>query len=240
MSKARRSKPSRGVKCVRMRKKKNLVPRLHAVDSQFVHQPETLRGRWHKDCRGAREAVWVELGCGMGQFAAATALRYPEQLMVAVEKVPEAIVVAAEKAKSIDNIVFVSQDAASLETWFADGEIDRLYIQFCDPWHKSKQKSKRLTYRAFLKQYAAVLAQEGVLVFKTDNVPLFEFTKEELVACEWDMLEVSENWHKDVRWTADDIQTEYEQKFAQQSMPICRILAKPPRPAKDQANILLI
>ena len=128
---------------MRMRKKKNLLPRMEACSSCLVRDPFTMRGQWRTLMPDARE-LRVELGCGKGRFTVDTALSEPDVLLIAVEKVPDAMVVAMERAMDagLKNVFFVDGDAALLPDMFASGEVDRLYINFCDPWPKSNQFSQ--------------------------------------------------------------------------------------------------
>ena len=143
---------------MRMRKKKNLVPRMEACGALLVADPRALRGRWRELLPGAKE-LRVELGCGKGRFTAETAAAEPDVLLIAVEKVPDAMVVAMERARDVGlhNVFFVDGDAACLPDFFAPGEVDRIYINFCDPWPKSNQKKRRLTHGNFLQLYRRVL-----------------------------------------------------------------------------------
>lgn len=115
---------------------------MEACGAYLIRDPFALRGRWRELMPEARE-LRVELGCGKGGFTVGTAAAKPEVLLIAVEKVPDAMVVAMEKARDAElhNVWFVDGDAALLPDMFADGEIDRLYINFCDPWPKSNQKN---------------------------------------------------------------------------------------------------
>ena len=119
---------------MRMRKKKNLVPRMEACGALLIEDPRALRGRWRELLPEARE-LRVELGCGKGRFTAETAAAEPDVLLIAVEKVPDAMVVAMERARDagLHNVFFVDGDAACLPDFFAPGEVDRIYINFCDP-----------------------------------------------------------------------------------------------------------
>ena len=147
---------------MRMRKKKNLVPRMEACGGCLVRDPFAMRGQWRTLMPEARE-LRVELGCGKGRFTADTAAAEPDVLLIAVEKVPDAMVVAMERVTEagLKNVFFVDGDAALLPDMFASGEVDRLYINFCDPWPKSNQKKRRLTHGNFLKQYRKVLSEGG-------------------------------------------------------------------------------
>lgn len=206
---------------MRMRKKKNLIPRLNAVSELLCDTPEELSELF------GQKQLWVELGCGLGAFAAQTAKNNPDVFYTAFERVPEAIVVAAERAGEIPNIRFVCHDADELDLWFKPKEIRRLFIQFCDPWHKKKQGKRRLTHRNFLSKYSGLLADGGELVFKTDNMPLFEFTLFELTEVGWKILSVSRDWHNDATRNPDEPMTEYESKFSAKGQPIGRITASP-------------
>ena len=130
---------------MRMRKKKNLAPRMEACGMYLIKDPFSMRGRWRELMPAARE-LRVELGCGKGGFTVGTAEAEPDVLLIAVEKVPDAMVVAMEKARDagVHNVWFVDGDAALLPDMFAEGEIDRLYINFCDPWPKSNQKKRQI------------------------------------------------------------------------------------------------
>jgi len=163
----------------------------------------------------------------MGSFAAKTAKTNPGIFYTAFERVPEAIVVAAEKSKDIPNILFACRDACELELWFRPNEIERLYIQFCDPWHKKKHSKRRMTHSNYLEKYSELLSKNGELVFKTDNMPLFEFTLEELTAAGWEILTATRDWHGDPSRDKDEPMTEYESKFAAKGQPIGRIVALP-------------
>ena len=159
---------------MRMRKKKNLLPRMEACRACQVQDPFAMRGHWRELMPDARE-LRVELGCGKGRFTVGTAQAEPDVLLIAVEKVPDAMVVAMERAQAagLHNVFFVVGDAALLPDMFAPAEVDRLYINFCDPWPKSNQKRRRLTHGNFLKCYRQVLPMGGQIHFKTDNDKLF-------------------------------------------------------------------
>ena len=171
---------------MRMRKKKNLAPRMEACGGWLVADPFAQRGRWHELMPDAKE-IRLELGCGKGRFTAETAAAEPDVLLIAVEKVPDAMVVAMERARDagLKNVFFVDGDAALLPDMFAPDEIDRIYINFCDPWPKSNQAKRRLTHHNFLNQYRKVLKPGGEIHFKTDNDKLFEWSLEEIPQYGW-------------------------------------------------------
>lgn len=147
---------------MRMRRKKNLIPRMEACADWLIREPQTLRGHWRSLLPGA-QALRVELGCGKGRFTCETAAAEPEVLFVAVERVPDAMVMAMERARDLGlrNVFFVDADAAGLPDFFAPGEVDRLYINFCDPWPTKRHAKRRLTHRNFLLKYRQVLPDGG-------------------------------------------------------------------------------
>lgn len=208
---------------MRMRKMRNLEPRMEKCAAYRIDQPETLRGNWRSlkpDCT----ALWVEVGCGKGKFTAETAQANPDVLLIAVERCREAMVVAMEKARdaALRNVWFVDGDAALLPDMFADGEIDRLYINFCDPWPKSNQKKRRLTHGNFLKKYRQVLAEGGQIHFKTDNDKLFEWSLEEIPQFGFTLSEVTRDLHAD---GPVGVMTDYERKFYGEGKSINRCVA---------------
>ena len=124
---------------MRMRRMKNLEPRMEACAALRIAEPATMKGNWRSlkpDCT----ALWVEVGCGKGKFTAETAEANPDVLLIAVERCREAMVVAMEKAKAmgLTNVFFIDMDVANIEEIFAGEEIDRLFINFPDPWPRKK------------------------------------------------------------------------------------------------------
>ena len=208
---------------MRMRKKPNLLPRMERAAAVLVTEPEALRGAWRTLLPGCG-ALHLELGCGKGRFTAETAAAAPETLLVAVEKVPDAMVVAMERAveNGLHNVRFIDRDVVLLPELFAPGEAERIYINFCDPWPKSRDAKHRLTAPGFLRLYADVLADGGELWFKTDNRPLFDWSLEQFTAEGWSLSEVTNDLHAGgVR----GVMTDYESKFHAQGVKINRLVA---------------
>lgn len=208
---------------MRMRKKKNLLPRMEACADRQIKDPASLRGTWRSLMPDARE-VRLELGCGKGRFTAETAAAEPDVLLIAVEKVPDAMVVAMERCRdaALSNVFFIDGDAAQLPELFAPGEVDRIYINFCDPWPKSNQKKRRLTHGNFLKRYRAVLKDGGQIHFKTDNDRLFEWSLEEIPLYGFLLSEVTRDLHAD---GVQGVMTDYEAKFHALGKSINRCVA---------------
>lgn len=206
---------------MRMRKKKNLIPRMDRCAPCHVRDGFALKGRWRESLMGDAREVHVELGCGKGRFTAGTAAEHPDVLFIAIEKVPDALVVAMERAMDLGlkNVFFVVGDAALLPDYFAPDEVDRVYINFCDPWPSNRHAKRRLTHRDFLNIYRQVLRTGGEIHFKTDNRPLFEFSLLEFPRAGYALSEVTRNLHEN---GPRGVMTDYEAKFFAQGLPIHR------------------
>jgi len=208
---------------MRMRKKKNLIPRMERCADRLIQDPQALRGRWRDLMPQARE-LRLELGCGKGRFTAGTAAAEPEVLFVAVEVVPDAMVVAMERCVSagLTNVFFIDANADRLPDFFAPGEVDRIYLNFSDPWPGNRHAKRRLTHGNFLRLYRQVLRDGGQIHFKTDNQPLFEFSVEEIPQFGFQLSEVTRNLHEH---GPVGVMTDYEAKFYDQGLPINRLVA---------------
>ncbi|HBD86834.1 MAG TPA: tRNA (guanosine(46)-N7)-methyltransferase TrmB [Clostridiales bacterium] len=209
-----------------MRKKPNLVPRMERCAPIAEAHPEENRGQWLASFPGY-SALHLELGCGKGRFTADMAELNPNIFFVAVEKVPDAVVVGMERVfdRGLHNVRFISRDAAALDEFFAPGEIARIYINFPDPWHKARQYKRRLTAPGFLKTYAGLLSPGGEIWFKTDNVPLFAWSQEQFCENGWTLREVTDDLHAG---GCQGIMTDYEAKFHAQGVKINRLVAVRP------------
>ena len=208
---------------MRMRKKPNLIPRMEKCASVQELEPESRRGRWL--CGREEKRLHVELGCGKGRFTCGTAAVETDALLVAAERVPDAMVVGMERAvdAELKNVLFVDIDAARLLEIFAPAEADRIYINFCDPWLKKRQYKRRLTAPGFLALYREILKPGGEIWFKTDNSPLFEWSLEQFETCGFELHEVTRDLHAD---GPVGVMTDYEAKFYGEGLPINRCVAK--------------
>jgi len=224
---------------MRMRKMKNLEPRMERCADIRIAGPASLKGNW-KSLKKDAKALWVEVGCGKGKFTAETAEANPDILLIAVERCREAMVVAMEKAKGmgLTNVFFIDMDVAMIEDIFAGSEIDRLFINFPDPWPRKKNAKRRLTHRSFLDKYCRVVRTGGEIHYKTDNAPLFEFSVEEFAACGLEVRNLTRNLHEN---GIVGIMTGYEEKFHALGTPInrCEVVCKPfilPAEEKKEKN----
>lgn len=218
---------------MRMRKMKNLEPRLAACAQFRIENPEQYRGNWRSLMPSARE-LRVEVGCGKGKFTVETAAAEPDVLIIALERVREAMVIGMEKAMAmgLENVRFVSMDVAEIDSCFAPDEIDLLYINFCDPWPRSKNAKRRLTYHTFLEKYRTVIREGGQIHFKTDNAGLFEWSLEEFARYHFNVQNITRNLHEH---GPVGIMTGYEEKFYQLGTPINRCeICIGAKPAQEQ------
>lgn len=203
---------------MRMRRKKNLEPRLDRQSAVTITDPEAMRGKWRSLAPDA-DRYCLELGCGKGRFIMQLSSRHPENFYIAVEREKGAVVMAMEKIAELGltNVRFIVGDVSELEKWFDKDEIDDLYINFCDPWTKRHREKRRLTHRDFIARYKLAVRSGGHLYFKTDNVELFEFSVLELPEAGMKLNYVTRDLHNE---PIDNIMTEYEEKFSSQGMKI--------------------
>ncbi|MEG0941228.1 MAG: tRNA (guanosine(46)-N7)-methyltransferase TrmB [Oscillospiraceae bacterium] len=209
---------------MRIRRKPNLIPRMERCAHVQIKDPAVEKGVWMKDF-SAYSALWLELGCGKGRFTADTAAQNPNIFLVAVEKVADAMIIGMERVfdSGIENVRFIDTDVVNLPEIFNCGEVDRIFINFCDPWPKNRDAKHRLTSPSFLKLYEHVLKAEGEIHFKTDNSPLFEYSVERFLEAGWTLSELTRNLHEN---GPVGVMTDYEAKFHAQGVPINRLVAK--------------
>lgn len=213
---------------MRMRKKKHREDRLSAC-SHLLIEDITLFNDSLRPIFGNDNPIHIEIGCGKGKFITETAARNPEINYIAIEKNLDVLVLAAEKIKNaaLPNVKFVAGDACVLEQMNICGEIDRIYINFCDPWKKKRQAKRRLTHENFLKLYQKLLKRGGEVHFKTDNTKLFEFSLNSFSGYGLMMKNITLNLHEsDFK---GNVMTEYETLFSQKGQPIYRCEVVYPR-----------
>lgn len=224
---------------MRMRKKPNLLPRMERCGHLLIDTSESplpRRGHWRELMPEATE-LHLELGCGKGRFTVETAARNPDVLHIAVERVPDAMVIAMERASELGltNVFFVDDDARRLDELFAPDEVDRIYINFCDPWPGHRHSKRRLTAVGFLELYRKVLKDGGQIHFKTDNRDLYEWSLFQFPKAAFDLSEVTRNLHEN---GICGVMTDYEEKFHNMGTPINRcvgtkLLRADPPPAPE-------
>ncbi len=186
---------------------------------------EVQKGKWSAYF-GNTNPIYIEIGCGKGNFIIENATRYPDINFVGIERQKTVIAIAAKKIQQpLPNLALLCDSAAQLTDLFAAGEVKRIYLNFSDPWPKKRCAKRRLTYRTFLQSYRQVLGEKGEIFFKTDNKNLFEFSLNEFCAEKWDLSNICFDLHHS-DYMPYNIMTEYEQKFSEKGMPIYRLEAR--------------
>ena len=197
--------------------------------SAVIKRPEDQRGCW-RQVFGNKNPIRIEIGMGKGQFILNMAKEYPDVNFVGIERYSSVLLRAVEKYDTeefcqLKNVRFVCMDARNLENVFADGEVERIYLNFSDPWPKARHAKRRLTSVEFLERYEKVLAAAGSVEFKTDNTALFNFSLEQLKEAEWTLLAFTYDLHHNEEMNRDNIMTEYEEKFSGKGNPINKFIA---------------
>lgn len=199
---------------MRQRKIKDIDNKLEAFGMWTIEEPTSHRGRW-KELFGNENPLYLEIGCGKGQFIAGQAKAHPDRNFVAVEGQESVALRALQKAEeeNITNIRFVLEYVRDIRDFFEDEELAGIYLNFSDPWPKERHAKRRLTYGKRLLQYQQIIEEGGFIQFKTDNEGLFTFTLEQIAEENLEILEMSRDLHRS-EFAADNITTEYEDKFA--------------------------
>ena len=199
----------------------------YIAESDFcVHEPEEHKGSWRADIFNNDHPLHIEIGMGKGDFIHELAQKNPEINYVGIEKFSSVLIRAIEKSEQaeLDNLFFIRFDAEHIAEIFGEGEVDRIYLNFSDPWPKERHAKRRLTSPQFLALYDQILAKDGYIQFKTDNRDLFDYSV--------GVVEESAHWHID-EITYDlhhsdqlegNVMTEYEKKFVALGHPICRFV----------------
>ena len=209
---------------MRMRKKKNGDARMEACSEYKIENPAELKGKWDEIYGKGRE-MFLEIGCGKGTFITELAKRNPDKFYIAMEIVPDVIMLAMEKAKKaqLENVMFVCFDADNIKEVFEDNELSGLYLNFSDPWPKKRHFKRRLTYVGFLEKYKDVIKNGGNIFFKTDNRPLFDFSLTQFYEANILLCQVTTDLHRSM-WEKDNIHTEYEDNFSAKGFSINRLV----------------
>lgn len=196
-----------------------------AASDYVVSDPAQYRGRW-KELFGNDNPIRMEIGMGKGRFITDLSGMHPEINYIGVELYTSVLLRAVQKAESFEqpreNLRFLCVDAKELVNFFAPGEVDRIYLNFSDPWPKDRHAKRRLPAREFLARYKQFLKEDGRIEFKTDNRGLFDFAVEEAKDTNCELLYVSYDLHSDAEKMKTNVMTEYEEKFSSIGNPICK------------------
>ena len=207
---------------MRMRKKSWASPFIDEHREYIIENPSENKGRWSQilDCKGK---LHVEIGCGKGDYFIGMSKLYPMDGFVAIEKDTNCAAVAAKKAladESIGKTIMVNKDAAEIDTWFDEKEIDIIHLNFSDPWPKKGHTKRRLSSKSFLDKYASLLKDDGELQMKTDNKKLFEFSVCEFSKSGWIISDINVDFRSEQQ--DEDVMSEYETRFVELGQPIYR------------------
>ncbi len=196
-----------------------------AESKYTVDEPKRHRGSWRTFFNTDRP-LHIEIGMGKGQFIYTMAKLHPDIQYIGIEKYSSVLLRAIQKMETeeLPNLKFIRMDAEEITEVFAEGEIDRIYLNFSDPWPKDRHAKRRLPSRQFLERYDKILKKEGELEFKTDNKGLFEFALEELEPAGWKAKAVTYNLHQDENLMKGNVMTEYEEKFSAMGNPIYKYI----------------
>lgn len=203
---------------------KNVPGSREAIEASkyVIKEEDKPKGRW-KEIFGNENPIRIEIGMGKGSFIMEQARQNPDINFVGIEKFSSVLIRAIEKqdVEDLPNVLFVRMDAEYINDWFDAGEVDRIYLNFSDPWPKERHAKRRLTSRQFLARYDSILKQDGIIEFKTDNTDLFGFTLEEVPEAGWEIREMTRDLHNS-KMNEGNIMTEYEKKFSGLGQKICK------------------
>lgn len=187
-------------------------------------QPECA-GKWQEIFEND-SPVHIEIGMGKGKFIHTMAKEHPDINYVGIEKYSSVLLRAIQKMirEELPNLKFLRMDAENITGVFGAGEVDRIYLNFSDPWPKDRHAKRRLPSREFLARYDVILKKDGRLEFKTDNRELFDFALGELEPAGWKAEAVTFDLHGDEGLMQGNVMTEYEEKFSAQGNPICKYI----------------
>ncbi|MGD6795481.1 tRNA (guanosine(46)-N7)-methyltransferase TrmB [Metabacillus indicus] len=186
-----------------------------------IQNPKEHRGKWSK-LFGNENPIHIEVGTGKGQFVTGMAKANPDINYIGIELSQSVIVAALQKAveSECENLFLLNENAEDLTDLFAEGEVDRVYLNFSDPWPKTRHEKRRLTYKTFLKRYQDIMVEEGEIHFKTDNQGLFEYSLRSFSEYGLLLTFVSLDLHSSE--FEGNIMTEYEEKFSNKGQRIYR------------------
>lgn len=197
---------------MRQRRAKDLEQRLQACSEYLIDCPaEDAKGSFFDDDKD----LYLEIGCGKGNFIVQKALENPDKNFIAIEGQETVILRALEKASELSdlsNLKFVLTFVHRMEELFTEGQLSGIYLNFSDPWPKARHAKRRLTYRGRLQDYAWALKKGGFVEFKTDNDALYQFTLEEIDAVGYEVVEQTADLHSS-SYESRLTTTEYEDKF---------------------------
>lgn len=198
---------------MRQRNIKNIEEKLELNSSFLIRTPREFKGKWLEEFDN-KNPIYLEIGCGKGQFIFSQAKENPDRNYIAIEGQENVALRALEKAEQggLKNLRIFIDYVQDLKDYFEEGELKGIYLNFSDPWPKARHAKRRLTYHKRLQNYKEVIGRDGCIEFKTDNDGLFEFTMEEILEHGFEVVETTRDLHKS-EFESKHITTEYEDKF---------------------------
>jgi tRNA (guanine-N7-)-methyltransferase len=210
---------------MRLRRKPGAPAKIAEYSQYIANTPEEWVGKWHERFKNSHP-IHIEVGTGKGRFITEMAKSNPEINYIGIELQESVIVVALDKLieEDLPNLQLLHVNGGSLTQYFAKEEVDQVYLNFSDPWPKSRHEKRRLTSSSFIKNYEEVLIPEGEIHFKTDNQGLFEYSLSSFSIYGMILERVWLNLHESD--FEGNIMTEYEEKFSNRGQRIYRVVAK--------------
>ena len=210
---------------MRVRKRKGAEEHLANHPQYVILEPEAAKGKWH-ELFGNDNPIHIEVGSGKGAFITGMAQQNPNINYIGIDIQLSVLSYALDKvlASGAENVKLLRVHGSSLTNYFEDGEVDMMYLNFSDPWPKSRHEKRRLTYKTFLDTYKQILPENGEIHFKTDNRGLFEYS---LASFSQYGMVINKVW---LDLHASDyegnVMTEYERKFSEKGQVIYRVEAQ--------------
>lgn len=196
-----------------------------AQSAYVIQEPLSRKGRWSA-VFGNENPIELEIGMGKGKFLMELAAKNADTNYVGVERYSSVLVMAIKKRKAAElpNLWFLNADARELAEIFAQGEVEKIYLNFSDPWPKERHAKRRLTSPGFMAVYDKILKEGGSVEFKTDNRELFDYSLESISQAGWRIRMSTLDLHHSP-WAEGNVMTEYEAKFSSQGKPIYKLIA---------------
>lgn len=198
-----------------------------AASDLVIKDVENLKGKW-KEYWNNNHELHIEVGMGKGKFMMGMAKANPHINYIGIEMYSSVLYRAVQKLElePLPNLRFILLDAKDIANVFDKEEVDRIYLNFSDPWPKDRHAKRRLPSRQFLARFDQILKKDGVIEFKTDNKDLFTFAEEEVEPAGWKIVEITYDLHNDEKMVQGNIMTEYEEKFSSMGNPIYKYIIR--------------
>ena len=200
-------------------------------DTSFcIKEPENYKGRWNEEIFHNNNPIHVEIGMGKGKFIMELAMKNPDINYVGIEKYSSVLLRGIQKMNAMEeplsNLVFIRFDAEHITEIFGQEEIDKIYLNFSDPWPKDRHAKRRLPSKEFIARYKQILVKGHMVEFKTDNIDLFDFALSQIEEANATLVAKTYDLHNDEKLNEGNIMTEYEERFSSMGNKICKCIIK--------------